>query len=61
MIGGAEMIVAGRLRRLRKQPDRGRITADIGQGQCNAEFHRVLSNKHPSSSVSVLREDEPSH
>jgi len=30
MIGGGEMIVAAGLRCLRKQPDRGRIAADIG-------------------------------
>jgi hypothetical protein len=38
------MIVA---RRLRKQPDRGGITADIGQRQYNPEFHRVLPNTNP--------------
>ena len=42
VIGGREMIVAGRLRRLGEQPDRGGIAADIGQRQCNAEFHRML-------------------
>ena len=47
MIGGAEMIVAGGLSRLREQPDRGGIAADIGQRQCNPEFHRVLPNTYP--------------
>jgi hypothetical protein len=52
----AGMIVTGRLRRLRKQPDRRRIATNIGKGKCSAEFHYVLSNKH----VQILYENEPS-
>jgi hypothetical protein len=54
VIGGAEMVVTGRLRRLRKHPDRGRITADIGQCQCN------FIACSPTNTPPVLREDEPS-
>ena len=39
MVGRGEMIVARRLRRLSEQPHRRRIAADVGQGQCDAEFH----------------------
>ena len=55
------MIVAGRLRRLREHPDRGGIAADVGQGQCNAEFHRMPPQRMTLRSfIPVLCEDEPS-
>ena len=52
------MIVASRLRRLGKHPNRRRITTNIGQRQCNAEFHRALPKKHPSPSGTILSENE---
>jgi hypothetical protein len=45
VIGSGVMIVAGCLRRLPEEPHRGGLPANIGQRQCDAEFHRVLPNK----------------